>query len=98
MARQGKGDFNLEDIDDSEEEPEELVEPEAVAEPEEPADASEDEEETEEEPLTQEEELERFIESINPKNQADPRDIIPREKELTDEEKQLLHTLPKYLE
>ena len=85
----GKGDFNLEDIDDSEEEPEELVEPEAVAEPEEPADASEDEEETEEEPLTQEEELERFIESINPKNQADPRDIIPREKELTDEEKQL---------
>ena len=85
----GKGDFNLEDIDDSEEEPEELVEPEAVAEPEEPADASEDEEETEEEPLTQEEELERFIESINPKNQADPRDIIPREKELTDEEEQL---------
>lgn len=40
-------------------------------------------------PLTEEEELERFIESIQPENGADPRDIVPREKELTDDEKQL---------
>ncbi len=40
-------------------------------------------------PLTEEEELERFIESIQPENEADPRDIVPREKELTDDEKQL---------
>ena len=40
-------------------------------------------------PLTEEEELERFIESIQPENGADPRDIVPREKELTDNEKQL---------
>lgn len=50
-----------------------------------------DEEEAVEElqPLTQEEELERFIESIQPKEEKDPRNIIPREKELTEEEKQL---------
>ena len=30
-----------------------------------------------------------FIESIQPENGADPRDIVPREKELTDDEKQL---------
>lgn len=41
------------------------------------------------EPLTEEEELERFIESIQPKDETDPRDIIPRQKELTDDEKQL---------
>ena len=40
-------------------------------------------------PLTEEEELERFIESIQPENGADTRDIVPREKELTDDEKQL---------
>lgn len=80
----GKGDLNLEDIDDDGEE--ELIAPESLEEPEEPAEV---EEEPEQKPLTQEEELERFIESIDPKNQADPRDIIPREKELTDEEKQL---------
>ena len=80
----GKGDFNLEDIDDGgEDEAEELIVPESVTEDE------EDESENEKRPLTQEEELERFIESIQPQNQADPRDIIPREKELTDEEKQL---------
>ncbi|MCQ5300255.1 hypothetical protein NE644_23020, partial [Blautia wexlerae] len=39
--------------------------------------------------LTEEEELERFIESIPPENGAAPRDIVPREKELTDIEKQL---------
>ena len=43
----------------------------------------------EDKPLTEEEELERFIESIQPENGADPRDIVPREKELTDDEKQL---------
>lgn len=43
----------------------------------------------ESEVLTQEEELERFIESIQPKEEKDPRDIIPREKDLTEEEKQL---------
>ena len=31
-------------------------------------------------PLTEEEELERFIESIQPENGADPRDIVPRRK------------------
>lgn len=40
-------------------------------------------------PLSEEEELERFIESIDAKNQTDSRDIIPRERELTDDEKQL---------
>lgn len=69
----GNADVNLEDID--EEEPEPLVE---VA-----------NEEEESEPLTEEEELERFIESIQPKDETDPRDLVPREKELTDEEKQL---------
>lgn len=69
----GNADVNLEDID--EEEPEPLVE---VA-----------NEEEESEPLTEEEKLERFIESIQPKDETDPRDLVPREKELTDEEKQL---------
>ena len=41
------------------------------------------------EPLTEEEELERFIESIQVKDEADPRDIVPRAKELTEDEKQL---------
>lgn len=40
-------------------------------------------------PLTEEEELERFIESLHPKNETDPLDIIPREKELREEEKKL---------
>ena len=42
-----------------------------------------------EETLTEEEQLERFIESIQTKDAGDPRDIVPREKELTDDEKQL---------
>lgn len=41
------------------------------------------------EDLSEEEELERFIESIQPKDEIDPRDIIPREKILNDDEKQL---------
>ena len=41
------------------------------------------------EDLSEEEELERFIESIQPKDEKDPRDIIPREKILNDDEKQL---------
>ena len=41
------------------------------------------------EPLTEEEELERFIESIQVKDEADPRDIVPRAKELTEDEKQI---------
>ena len=53
-------------------------------EPEELVDVSE-----EEEPLTEEEELERFIESLESKDAVDPRDIVPREHELTEEEKQL---------
>lgn len=68
-------DMNLEDIDGDE--PEELV------------DASEDEAEPELEPLTEEEELERFIESLQEKDGTDPRDIVPREKVLNDDEKQL---------
>ena len=46
-------------------------------------------EEENEEPLSEEEELERFIESIQSKDETDPRNLIPREKELTDDEKQL---------
>ncbi len=45
--------------------------------------------EEENRPLSEEEELERFIESIDAKNQTDSRDIVPRERELTDDEKQL---------
>lgn len=57
---------------------------------EDPQELIQDEEATEDlQPLTQEEELERFIESIQPKEEKDPRNIIPREKELTEEEKQL---------
>ncbi len=47
------------------------------------------EEPQEKENLTEEEELERFIESLKPEEERDPRNIIPREKELSDEEKQL---------
>ena len=69
----GNADLNLEDIDEADSE--ELVEvPETEEEP---------------EPLTEEEELERFIESIQSKDAGDPRDLVPREKELTDDEKQL---------
>ena len=67
-------DLNLEDIEDSDLDTEELVSvPEAEN----------------EEPLSEEEELERFIESIQPKDETDPRNLVPREKELTDDEKQL---------
>ena len=48
-----------------------------------------DVQEKEPEPMTEEEELERFIESLQSKDENDPRDIVPREKELTDDEKQL---------
>ncbi len=45
------------------------------------------EEEEEEKPvLSEEEELERFIDSINPKEDEDPDSIIPRERELREEE------------
>ena len=49
------------------------------------------EEEVEEEKpvLSEEEELEQFIDSIQPKDERDPMDIIPRERTLTDEEKKL---------
>lgn len=40
-------------------------------------------------PMTQEEELERFIESIQPQDDSDPRDLIPRGTELTEDEKKL---------
>ena len=66
--------LNLEDIEDSDLDTEELVS------------ASEAENE---EPLSEEEELERFIESIQSKDETDPRNLVPREKELTDDEKQL---------
>lgn len=39
--------------------------------------------------LTEEEQLERFIESIQPKDERDVRDIIPREKKLREEEEKL---------
>ena len=67
-------DLNLEDIEDSDLDTKELVSaPEAEN----------------EEPLSEEEELERFIESIQSKDETDPRNLVPREKELTDDEKQL---------
>lgn len=48
------------------------------------------EESEEEKPvLSEEEELEQFIDSIQPKDESDPMDIIPRERTLTDEEKKL---------
>ncbi|MDO4339717.1 MAG: hypothetical protein Q4C91_16765 [Eubacteriales bacterium] len=40
-------------------------------------------------PATEEEELEQFIESIQPQDNSDPRDLIPRGKELTEEETKL---------
>ena len=53
-----------------------------------------DEEEVEEQtedaaPLSEEEELEQFIDSIQPKEKRNPSDIVPREKNLTDDEKKL---------
>lgn len=39
--------------------------------------------------LTEEEQLERFIESIQPKDERDVRDIIPRERKLREEEEKL---------
>ena len=69
----GNADLNLEDMDGADSE-------ESVESP---------EIEAESEPLTEEEKLERFIESIQSKDAADPRDLVPREKELTDDEKQL---------
>lgn len=50
---------------------------------------SEEEELESSEPLTEEEELEKFIDSIQPENKRSPYMIVPREKELTDDEKKL---------
>lgn len=47
------------------------------------------EEEKQAGPLTEEDELEKFIESIQPKDERDPLDIIPRKKELSEDEKKL---------
>ena len=74
-------------------EPEKKEEP-AVQESQEPEETQEDDslvipEIPDEEELTEEEELERFIESLTPENEKDPLNIVPREKALTDEEKQL---------
>lgn len=71
----GKADLNLEDMDDIEEE--DIL------------DQMPSEQELAKESLTEEEELENFIESIQPKIVTDPRDIIPRERELREDEKQL---------
>ena len=73
--------------------PEKKEEP-AVQESQEPEEIQEDDslvipEIPDEEELTEEEELERFIESLTPENEKDPLNIVPREKALTDEEKQL---------
>lgn len=77
----------VEEIDEFEEEPEILEEPESDLLEEE----NEEEEEEEEilEPESEEEQLERFIESITPKDERDPMEIVPREYELTEEEKKL---------
>lgn len=50
---------------------------------------SEDEEVTEEENFSEEDELERFIDSMKIGEEEDALDIVPREKELREEEKQL---------
>ena len=73
--------------------PEKKEEP-AFQESQEPEETQEDDslvipEIPDEEELTEEEELERFIESLTPENEKDPLNIVPREKALTDEEKQL---------
>ena len=73
--------------------PEKKEEP-VVQESQEPEETQEDDslvipEIPDEEELTEEEELERFIESLTPENEKDPLNIVPREKALTDEEKQL---------
>ena len=68
-------DYNLEDMDAPADQDEETIN--VLQNPEDHVD------------LSEEEELERFIESIQPKDEKDPRDIIPREKILNDDEKQL---------
>lgn len=68
-------DYNLEDMDAPADQDEEIIN--VLQNPEDNED------------LSEEEELERFIESIQPKDEKDPRDIIPREKILNDDEKQL---------
>ena len=68
-------DYNLEDMDAPADQDEETI------------DVLQNTEDHED--LSEEEELERFIESIQPKDEKDPRDIIPREKILNDDEKQL---------
>ena len=68
-------DYNLEDMDAAADQDEETIN--VLQNPEDNED------------LSEEEELERFIESIQPKDEKDPRDIIPREKILNDDEKQL---------
>ena len=68
-------DYNLEDMDAPADQDEETIN--VLQNPEDNVD------------LSEEEELERFIESIQPKDEKDPRDIIPREKILNDDEKQL---------
>ena len=68
-------DYNLEDIDAPADQDEETIN--VLQNPEDNED------------LSEEEELERFIESIQPKDEKNPRDIIPREKILNDDEKQL---------
>ena len=68
-------DYNLEDMDAPADQDEETIN--VLQNPEDNED------------LSEEEELERFIESIQPKDEIDPRDIIPREKILNDDEKQL---------
>lgn len=55
-------------------------------------DVEEEEEEfpvLEEDYLSEEEKLENFIESIQPKDESDPMNIIPRKQELTEDEKKL---------
>ena len=70
------------ETEDAEEEPEDSED--------ENFDFDEDEEEEESsESLSEEEELEQFIDSIQPKDKRNPSDIVPREKSLTDDEKQL---------
>ena len=68
-------DYNLEDMDAPADQDEETIN--VLQNPEDNED------------LSEEEELERFIESIQPKDEKNPRDIIPREKILNDDEKQL---------
>ena len=86
---------NLHDVEESEEDEDFILrimkENEDEEDPafEEKLDLQEEEDEPEDENLSEEEKLERFIDSIQPEDDTNPFDIVPRERTLREEEKQL---------